>query len=468
MMARARLITVLLLLLCSGCVTRAPLPGDADLHAVLEEAQKGRIDICRDARWATWRFDRGAEGRARFEQLKTLADKAGTSPNTDPNDLWSSVQRRGRASALSAILSGAPLARNRAEWRSAMVSAEARYRGWRERASRISSEGLTQLDAHRAIWARAIFRLDGDRRVNGKVAGDIESCLFNEPAREATYHFVQAIIAILDSGRWPSDAIEGRDASLMPLRLPSTTIGSAYLREQWQVLQRAGDEARMPLGGLALVRTDLPQDPAPPTSLGGFIRRFEREWPAAEELLNESQPVDIGAELTRRGRLEQYGRKMVTRVGDFGKDTDRGRADAFQQIWGKVERADKENTARVKILLQTRDWFDDDKDGEGAEFYGWLIVQHADLDPDFQRDVLKRLEPLLPLGRVRPSNYALLWDRVAVKDGRLQRYGTQVTCKDGRWQPQVGIEDPDRLDARRKEMGLGPWRDYAALFGPCR
>ena len=98
-------------------------------------------------------------------------------------------------------------------------------------------------------------------------------------------------------------------------------------------------------------------------------------------------------------------------------------------------------------------------DGDGAEHFGWLIVQHADLNPNFQRDVLRRLEPLLAQGRVRSRDYAFLWDRVAVADKRPQRYGTQFSCENGAWAPIGGIEDPDQLDARRKKMGLPPFRD---------
>ena len=58
-------------------------------------------------------------------------------------------------------------------------------------------------------------------------------------------------------------------------------------------------------------------------------------------------------------------------------------------------------------------------------------------------------------------------DRVAVGDKRLQRYGTQMACVDGKRGAKIGLEDPERVDERRKQMGMGPWKDYVASFGPC-
>jgi len=301
--------------------------------------------------------------------------------------------------------------------------------------------------------------------LQSEAAGDVEVCMLERPAREASYHFVRAVIAVLDEERWPTDVQDDVDTALTPIGLISSAIGSTYLAKNWPKLE-AG---RIPAGALALLRVELSADPTPPATIGHLLKRFDAEWGQIAAFLAALPPApNVGAELTRSTRLEQYGRKTTEKLRRlFAKDPQKARTDAFAHIWQKVEPADVANTQRVKVLLWTRDWFDDDKDGDGAESNGWLIVQHADLDPDFQRDVLRRLEPLLPQGRVRPSDYALLWDRVAVKDNRLQRYGTQVTCKDGKWVALIGIEDPGRLDERRKAMGLGPWSEYVAYFGPC-
>jgi hypothetical protein len=50
---------------------------------------------------------------------------------------------------------------------------------------------------------------------------------------------------------------------------------------------------------------------------------------------------------------------------------------------------------------------------------------------------------------------------VAGKDKRPQRYGTQMTCENGKATPLGGVEEPERLDERRAAMGLEPWKEYA-------
>jgi hypothetical protein len=52
-----------------------------------------------------------------------------------------------------------------------------------------------------------------------------------------------------------------------------------------------------------------------------------------------------------------------------------------------------------------------------------------------------------------------LEDRTAVNHGRLQIYGTQVTCIDGELGPRPLI-DPER----RASVGLGPLQEYLDSF----
>lgn len=130
----------------------------------------------------------------------------------------------------------------------------------------------------------------------------------------------------------------------------------------------------------------------------------------------------------------------------------------------RIARVDTFNTVQLKQMLQSRSWFRDDRDGQNAGQNAWLIVQHADNDPDFQRMVLPMMEAQLGSPGVSKQNYAYLYDRVAGKDGHPQRYGTQGRCTAPQvWEPNE-IADPDNIDLRRAEVGLPPMDDYIALF----
>ena len=86
------------------------------------------------------------------------------------------------------------------------------------------------------------------------------------------------------------------------------------------------------------------------------------------------------------------------------------------------------------------------------------MVQHADKDVPFQKDVLAKMKPLADAGEVSMTDYAYLYDRVAVGEHRKQRYGTQF---DEHQQPQP-IEDEPNVDARRKAAGMGTMDEYRA------
>lgn len=80
------------------------------------------------------------------------------------------------------------------------------------------------------------------------------------------------------------------------------------------------------------------------------------------------------------------------------------------------------------------------------------------------------LEPLVATGEIDGQSYAMMYDRLALSEGRPQRYGTQMTCVDSRWTVNT-LEDPDTVEERRRAMGFpGTLEDYKAHFAtfpPC-
>lgn len=140
-----------------------------------------------------------------------------------------------------------------------------------------------------------------------------------------------------------------------------------------------------------------------------------------------------------------------------------------EQFLPRNNSIDSKDKADLKDLLKIYDWFRISIFGKDADGQAWVIVQHADLDPNFQKEVLKILEPLYPIGETSPANYAYLYDRVAASwndtsKQTLQRYGTQGSCTGpGTWAP-IPMEDPDHVDERRAKMGLSSMAEYLKLF----
>ena len=95
----------------------------------------------------------------------------------------------------------------------------------------------------------------------------------------------------------------------------------------------------------------------------------------------------------------------------------------FKKTLRKRLYVDTEHTSELKELLNKYNWFVISKFGKQADHNGWLLIQHQDHDRKFQKMVLKRLEKLYPLGETSKKNYAYLYDRVKVSEGKPQKYG---------------------------------------------
>ena len=124
------------------------------------------------------------------------------------------------------------------------------------------------------------------------------------------------------------------------------------------------------------------------------------------------------------------------------------------------------DAAAVPIVVELMaDGFWRPVEGRDAVFDSgvWLIVQHSG-DLDLQQRTLDELEPLVAAGAFDGQQYGLLFDRVAVKQGRPQRFGTQLVCKDGRFVAEP-IEDAQNLDDRRQKYGfVESHSEYLASF----
>ena len=163
------------------------------------------------------------------------------------------------------------------------------------------------------------------------------------------------------------------------------------------------------------------------------------------------ETVLIGMSVT-----DQAVREKMTTVFRNGGEISPGLAKEVAQV-------DKSNRERLKVIIAVHGWPTYDMVGTEASHAAWLIVQHSDRDVKFQKKCLALMEPLVEKNQVGKSDFAYLWDRVAVNGGKEQRYGTQIEKKDGKWQPKP-VEDPDNLDKRRSSVGLMPMSDYLKIF----
>ena len=125
---------------------------------------------------------------------------------------------------------------------------------------------------------------------------------------------------------------------------------------------------------------------------------------------------------------------------------------------------DSANLVKVRAILDEKGWVGPKKVGGQANGTLFLVIQHSDLAT--QQKYLPMMREAASRGDAPKSSLALLEDRVALGEGRKQRYGSQIGVDDSTGRNYVlPLEDPDGVDARRAEMGLGPLADYVKRWG---
>lgn len=177
-------------------------------------------------------------------------------------------------------------------------------------------------------------------------------------------------------------------------------------------------------------------------------------------------PANDRERLERLGRLDQAPRQVLGQI-DLSSLPAAEREAAGSAMWGAIWVMDTANMAALLEMVPPEGWFLKSVYGEEAARAAFLIVQHSGLE--HWRRFVPLLEPLVATGEVDGGQYALMYDRLQTSQGLPQRYGSQMTCRDSRW-VLFELEDQDRVDEWRTEMGLGPLADYVARFAdqpPC-
>ena len=94
-------------------------------------------------------------------------------------------------------------------------------------------------------------------------------------------------------------------------------------------------------------------------------------------------------------------------------------------------------------------------DAQTAKDY-WLLIQHQPLE--FQEQVLPSMKTAAESGEATKRDYAYLFDRVEVEQGKPQHWGTQSRC-DEKKAVLYSVDDDKNLEQLRKQVGLEPVAD---------
>ena len=132
--------------------------------------------------------------------------------------------------------------------------------------------------------------------------------------------------------------------------------------------------------------------------------------------------------------------------------------DSLVSVSEEVERIDDENLVIVEDVLQQGL-----PAGLSADSYNtiWIVIDHASIEK--QEEYLPIVEQMSAEGLIPIDKHAILFDRVAMRQKRPQRYGSQVlqfgqadAVKSYVWP----VENPMVLDSLRSSVGMCPIADY--------
>ncbi len=154
---------------------------------------------------------------------------------------------------------------------------------------------------------------------------------------------------------------------------------------------------------------------------------------------------ELRVELLRRRDVEQEARFAWLRARERGEQPD----------WEPVRVIDEDNLAFLIDVIGQYGWLGSDLVGADGGHACWLMVQHAPIE--YQDRWLPLLEQAAAEGLAEPGELAYLQDRVNMRHGRPQVYGSQSWDAERLWPltgPALGV------NARRAEVGLFALEDH--------
>lgn len=133
----------------------------------------------------------------------------------------------------------------------------------------------------------------------------------------------------------------------------------------------------------------------------------------------------------------------------------------MRDLWKIIHEKDSVNLVKVKAILDKYGWLGADVVGETGNATLFLVIQHS--DQATQEKYLPMMREAVKNGKAQGSSLALLEDRVALGQGKLQIYGSQIGRDPDTQQYYVlPLLDPDNVDKRRAEVGLGLLSEYVS------
>ena len=167
---------------------------------------------------------------------------------------------------------------------------------------------------------------------------------------------------------------------------------------------------------------------------------------------SQNQPQSIQTQLDSIWKTDQDIRFELIKLQQEGKMN----SDETKELVQQMKTQDSVNLEKVESILQNG--WPDDLNMQGNQTI-FLVIQHADLQT--QKEYYAVIEKAVQDNKTFPANLALLKDRMALREGKKQIYGSQIFIDSNTGKKYVQpLQNPEGVDKLRAEVGLPSMETY--------
>ena len=130
----------------------------------------------------------------------------------------------------------------------------------------------------------------------------------------------------------------------------------------------------------------------------------------------------------------------------------------MDELWQDILKKDALNLEKVSKILDEKGWPDKASIGERGTSTLFLVIQHA--NQEAQEKYLPLIKKAMVDNNLPKRQYAMFYDRLLLRRGEKQIYGTQLAMDKVSKLPYVlPLESPEKVDERRSKMGLNSMQE---------
>lgn len=191
-----------------------------------------------------------------------------------------------------------------------------------------------------------------------------------------------------------------------------------------------------------------------------YLRKSDFDKLVGDTYLQYAKEAGVDLDLMAEFEIIQYEDQRYRREMNGVEEKYGWESPQIDSLWVLQNKADSLNTLRITEIIDERGYPGKSMVGDGYASTAFLVIQHADLA--IQEKYLSTITKAADDGEVRWSSVALLVDRINMRNGKPQIYGSQVN-RDPETEEYYfsRIAEPFKIDSIRATVGLGPLQSYA-------